>query len=205
MTTFLMIGIDLIAIAGLTTLYFLRHRRRDLVVAFLGVNIGVLAVSQVLATTEVGLGIGLGLFGVLSIIRLRSSEISQREVAYYFSALAMGLIAGLAPFGWEAVALMALIAAVMAAGDSPALLPRYRHQTMRLDRAFTDELELRRHLESMLGGTVRSLIVQQVDLVDDTTLVDVRYRLGDDAGLGSTRGASASAQQPQRATTGALR
>ncbi|THG33523.1 DUF4956 domain-containing protein [Naasia lichenicola] len=176
--TLIMIALDLIAIAGLTSLYFHRHRRRDLVVAFLGVNIGVLAVSQVLATTEVGLGIGLGLFGVLSIIRLRSSEISQREVAYYFSALAIGLIAGLAPLGWEAAALIALIAVVMAVGDSPALLSRYRHQTMRIDRAIPDEGELRAVLESMLGGTVKSMIVQNVDLVDDTTVVDVRFRVG---------------------------
>jgi hypothetical protein len=90
----------------------------------------------------------------------------------------MGLIAGLAPFGWEAFALVALIAAVMSVGDAPALLARYRHQTMRLDRAFTDEAELRAHLEEMLGGTVRSLIVQHVDLVDDTTVVDVRYQVG---------------------------
>lgn len=42
------------------------------------------------------MGLGLGLFGVLSIIRLRSSEISQHEVAYYFASLAIGLISGMA-------------------------------------------------------------------------------------------------------------
>jgi hypothetical protein len=34
-------------------------------------NVGVLAVASTLGTTELGLGVGLGLFGVLSIIRLR--------------------------------------------------------------------------------------------------------------------------------------
>ena len=37
----------------------------------------------------------LGLFGVLSIIRLRSEELAQHEVAYYFAALALGLLGGL--------------------------------------------------------------------------------------------------------------
>ena len=55
----------------------------DLVVAFLGVNVGVLAVSMVLGSSAIGAGLGLGLFGVLSIIRVRSTEISQHEVAYY--------------------------------------------------------------------------------------------------------------------------
>ena len=82
---------DLLAVSILVfALYFPRHRRRDLIVAFLGVNVGVMAVSAVLSTGTVGAGLGLGLFGVLSIIRLRSSELGQHEIAYYFSALALG-------------------------------------------------------------------------------------------------------------------
>ena len=89
----LMFAIDLVAISLLTFgLYFPRHRRRDLVVAYLGVNVGVLAVSAALSTTTVGAGLGLGLFGVLSIIRLRSTELAQTEVAFYFAALALGLL-----------------------------------------------------------------------------------------------------------------
>ena len=108
--TIAMIGVDLVAAAVLAfALYFRRHRRRDLVVAFLGVNVGVLAVATVLGTAEVALGLGLGLFGVLSIIRLRSTEISQREVAYYFAALALGLIAGIGTDLVIAGSLMALI------------------------------------------------------------------------------------------------
>ncbi|MFP5281985.1 MAG: DUF4956 domain-containing protein, partial [Actinomycetes bacterium] len=43
MNSFLIIAADLVAIAVLTFgVYFPRHHRRDLVVAFLGVNIGVL-------------------------------------------------------------------------------------------------------------------------------------------------------------------
>ena len=37
-------------------LYFPRHRRRDMVVAFLGVNIGVLAVSEALLASTVSAG-----------------------------------------------------------------------------------------------------------------------------------------------------
>ena len=90
--------VDLVAVTVLAFgLYFPRHRRRDLVVAYLGVNVGVLAVAATLATSSVGAGLGLGLFGVLSIIRLRSTELSQTEVAYYFAALALGLLGGPQP------------------------------------------------------------------------------------------------------------
>lgn len=179
----LMIAIDLLAIGVMTFgLYFPRHRRRDLVVAYLVVNVGVLAVAAVLGTTAVGLGLGLGLFGVLSIIRLRSSEIAQHEVAYYFASLALGLIAGLSTTVQPLlVALMGLIIAVLFVGDHPALFRRYRLQCVTLDRAYADETELRQVLEGMLGARVHRITVQRLDLVNDSTVVEVRYQLVDRA------------------------
>lgn len=178
MDALLIIAADLIAIGILVfALYFPRHRRRDLVVAFLTVNVGVLAVSIMLGSSSVGVGLGLGLFGVLSIIRLRSSEIEQHEVAYYFAALALGLVGGLgAGSPAVAVGLMALIVAVLAFGDSRLLLRRYRQQLIRLDQAYPDELALRAALERMLEARVHRVAVRELDLVDDSTLVEVRYQ-----------------------------
>lgn len=178
-TSLILFAVDLVAALVLVfAVYYRRHRRRDLVVAFLGINVGVLAVSAVLGTAEIAMGLGLGLFGVLSIIRLRSDEISQREVAYYFAALAMGLIAGLSSASVLLPSvLIALIVIVMWIADHPALLARSRHQIVRLDRAIANEHELRAELEAQLGGTVTSVTVQHLDLVNDSTLVDVRYRL----------------------------
>lgn len=177
-----MIAIDLCFISLLTfALYFPRHRRRDLIAAYLGVNVGVLAVAMVLASSAVGVGLGLGLFGVLSIIRLRSTEIEQHEVAYYFASLALGLLAGLSAttttLNWFAVALMGLIVLVMFVGDHPRLFRRYRVQTVVLERAIADETELHAHLQDLLGARVHSAHVTRLDLVNDTTTVDVRYEL----------------------------
>lgn len=178
MSLLLTIAIDLAAIAVLAfALYFPRHHRRDLVTAFLGINIGVLAVSLTLGSSTIGAGLGLGLFGVLSIIRLRSDEIAQHEVAYYFAALALGLIAGLNPEPtWTMAALMLLVIAVMFVADHPRLFRRYRQQTIELDRAFTSEDELGRHLGNILDARIRSVQVRHLDLVNDTTLVDVRFQ-----------------------------
>jgi Domain of unknown function (DUF4956) len=175
------VAADLAAIAVLVFgVYFPRHHRRDLAVAFLGVNIGVLAVSLVLESSSVGIGLGLGLFGMLSIIRLRSDEIAQSEIAYYFAALALGLLAGITGgVGLLSSGLMALIVAALYIGDHPKLFQRYRHQTLRLDSAHTDEEALRAHLELLLGARVVNLSVKHVDLVNDSTLVEVRYRAGE--------------------------
>lgn len=173
------IAADLVAVGLLTFgLYFPRHRRRDLVAAFLVVNAGVLAVSLVLGATGATVGLGLGLFGVLSIIRLRSREIEQHEVAYYFAALALGLICGLGTASpWTAVPLMALVLVAVAVGDHPGLFRRYRQQRVRLEQAITDEQALRAHLEGLLGAQVHGVKVEELDLVNDTTVVDVRYRI----------------------------
>ena len=121
MSPVLMYAADAAAILVLILLFVRRHGRRDLIVAYLGVNIGVLAVAAALATSSVNAGLGLGLFGVLSIIRLRSEELAQHEIAYYFAALALGLIGGLsiAPTALH-LGLMALIVVALWVGDHSA-------------------------------------------------------------------------------------
>src|SRR5699024_11974532 len=78
-------------------LYFRRHFRRDLTLSFVALNVGVLAVTMLLTESDVGMGLGLGLFGILSIICLHSDAITQEEIAYYFIAIALDLVNGLHP------------------------------------------------------------------------------------------------------------
>ncbi len=179
MDTALLVVADLVAISALAFgVYFSRYRRRDLAVAYLGVNVGVLAVALVLGASTVGAGLGLGLFGVLSIIRLRSREIDHHEVAYYFAALALGLIAGLGgSLPVAAAGLMALVVVVLAVGDSPRLLRRYRQQVLVIDRAIADEGELAAHVAAVLGARVHTVKTERLDLVNDTTTVDVRFEV----------------------------
>ncbi len=157
-------------------LYFPRYRRKDMVVAILGVNVGVFSVSTVLAEAEITAGLGLGLFGVLSIIRLRSQELDQEDVAYYFAALAIGLVAGVKVTPeWITPALMVAILFALFVGGHPRLFSNTRSQVMTLDTAYTDEAALRARLESLLGSDIHRMKVRRVDLVNDTTVVDVRF------------------------------
>ena len=154
-------ALDIAAICALAfALYYPRHRRKDLAVALVGVNVGVLAVTMALSTATVGAGLGLGLFGVLSIIRLRSSELSQVEVAYYFAALAIGLIGG--------------VVLALGAVDSSRVMSGSRHMAMVVDRAIGDADELARFIEARTGMAVREVSVVRLDYVNDSTTVDVR-------------------------------
>lgn len=185
MSQILTVAVDVVAVGVMVfVFYFRRHRRPDMVIAFLGVNIGVMTVAIALSkNTALGPGFGLGLFGALSIIRLRSDELGHTEVAYYFSSLALGLIGGIEvePF-WLVPTLSAAIVVAMAFGDSQWLFGRYRHQTLTLDHAYTDEGQIKEVLENLLKARIDRLDVRRLDQVNDTTVVDVKYRLQLDSG-----------------------
>lgn len=173
-----LLALDLAAVLVLVFgLYAPRHHRRDLVTAFLGVNLGVLAVSTILAGVEVGIGFGLGLFGVLSIIRLRSDELAQHEIAYYFTALALGLLGGI-PIGNIVLSgtLMAALVIGVFIADHPRLLARNRRQIMVIDRAIPAEAALRCYLADQLDAEILGVSIIRLDQVNDSTTVDVRYR-----------------------------
>ena len=171
------IGIDLVAISILVFgLYFPRHRRRDLVIAYLMINLGLVAVTSALVAEETTISIGFGLFAVLSLLRLRSAELDQQEIAYYLAAMTLGLIGALpiTPI-WISAALMAIILIGLAIGDHPRLFGRYRVQVITLDEAITSEALLRVRLEELLSATVHQIRVRRTDLIEDSTVVEVRY------------------------------
>jgi hypothetical protein len=170
---------DLVAIGIVSyAIYFRRYYRRDLLLAYISLNVGIFAVTALLAKSTAGVGLGLGLFGILSIIRLRSDSITQEEIAYYFVALALGLIAGLASDPrWFGPGLSAALVAVMYVVDHPRLTARSQRQNITLDRAYPDRLQLKAALERLLGAEIRHVVVMQLDLVADTTMVDVRFKI----------------------------
>ena len=179
MSLSVLILIDVVAILILTFgLYWPRHKRKNMVVAYLTANIGVAAVASVLASSSINAGLGLGLFGILSIIRLRSDELDHTDIAYYFGALALGLFAGLGgSLTWTTPVMTVAILVALYVGDHPELFPQYRNQVINLDSAYTDETALVMRLESLLNAKVHRINVRKVDLVNDTTSVDVRYEL----------------------------
>ena len=176
-STYLLAGVDIVAVLVLAlAVYYPRHRRTDLVTAFIAVNVGVLAVTIVLSGSAATVGLGLGLFGVLSIIRLRSDELGQHEIAYYFAALAIGLIGGLGTGDVIlSIMLMAALVGVLALADSRLLKGSDLRQVVVLDAAITDEAMLVERLELLLDTSVIRVTPMRVDLVNDTTTVEVHY------------------------------
>ncbi|HWG57045.1 MAG TPA: DUF4956 domain-containing protein, partial [Gaiellaceae bacterium] len=170
--------LDVVAIAVLAyAIYYRRHGRRDLLTAYVCFNIGLFAVVTAMAAGGeiVSIGLGLGLFGALSIIRLRSEEISYVEVAYFFAALALGIVNAIRPgsIGF-AVLLNGVVLLAMFAMDRLEPHRGVRRMTLVLDEVRTDDVSLRAELERRLGFTVVETTVVGVDYVRETMTVDVR-------------------------------
>src|SRR4051812_6660419 len=122
------LGVNLVAILVMTyVLYFRRHWRSDLLLSYLALNMGIFVVMSVLGTVRIDIAVGFGLFAILSIVRLRSSAVTQQEVAYYFVALVLGLINGInVPDRTLLVAMNVLLLGIMLVFDSRVLPDRSR-------------------------------------------------------------------------------
>jgi hypothetical protein len=172
----LRLAIDVVAVAALVYgLFHPRHRRMDLVVVYALFNVGVFLALSVIVAGELSMGVGFGLFAVLSIVRLRSEPYSNRELAYFFVALVIGLVCAL-DVGHPAYAGLLAGVALLAAWaiDHPRLNRPTRRLEVTLDRAIGDDAALRAHLRDRLRAPVLDVTVRELDYVRETMRVEVR-------------------------------
>jgi hypothetical protein len=171
----LRLGIDLAATAALVYgLFYPRHRRMDLVVVYALFNVGVFLALSVIAAGEVSMGVGFGLFAVLSIVRLRSEPFSNRELAYFFVALVIALVCAL-DIGHAAYAGLLAGVALLAAWaiDHPRISRPSRRLEVTLERTFADDELLREHLQERLRAPVLDVTVLEIDYVREMMRVTV--------------------------------
>jgi len=150
-------------------IYFRRHRRWDQVVGYVAFNISLFTVSAALGSSgPLNVGVGFGLFAVLSVVRLRSDESGQIEIGFTMVALVLGLMTGLPgmEFGIK-VLFAALLVVAMFLVDMSAIGRRYRYSRVKveLDRIIHDEEALNAHLRSTFGKAVKSVSIRSVDMV----------------------------------------
>jgi hypothetical protein len=176
--------IDLVAIVLLAyAVYFRRHRRRDLLMAYVCFNVALFAVVTALTSVpasgggSAGLALGLGLLGALSIIRLRSEELSFAEVAYFFSSLALALTNGVG-LGEPAhsAAISAVVVGAMFVMDHLEPHRKLEQMMVELDEVYSDDASLRGELTRRIGAEIVAVSVKQIDYVRETMQLGVAYR-----------------------------
>ncbi len=172
----LRLGADVLCALALGyVLYFRRYHRHDLAFVYITFNLGVFAALAVISGGKLTAAVGFGLFGILSIVRLRSEPFDNVEIGYFFLALVLALVNGLGPRAWIVALLDGVLLGTVLVGD------HRHHRTVRtqmvtLDRVFPEEAALASYLEQQLGAEIVSVTPFSSDYVRDISVVSVRYR-----------------------------
>jgi len=175
-------AVDVCALLALIVLYARRHEGRELMMVYVCFNIGLFAALVAITAGHFPAGVGFGLFGVLSIIRLRSQPFTTAQIGYFFLILVLALVNGLS--GRDLVLSATLSAALLVTvslADHPAMHPRVHTTRLVLDRAYGDSAELRTAVARRVAGDLVDVQITEVDEVRDVTRVVVRYRRLDGA------------------------
>jgi len=173
------LGLDvlcLLAMAGV--LYKRRRSAPEMPLVFTSLNLGLFAAVTVIGGHHFSAGVGFGLFGLLSLVRLRSAAFTLQDVAYTFTALVLGLANGLAaaPIALVATIDAVLLAALFVVDESRRSTPT-QVVKVTLDRAILDPDQIQREAAGQLPQHVVSVSIDEVDHVRDLTRISVRHGL----------------------------
>ena len=175
------LGLDVLSMLVLVGLLYRRRAAApEMTLVFTALNIGLFAAVTAIGSGSFPTGIGFGLFGLLSLVRLRSAAFTLKDVAYTFVALILALVNGLPERDFAVVVALdvVLLVAIWLADESRVTRPT-RIVRITLDRALTDTDEATAEVRRRTGIEPVGLTVDDVDFVRDTTRVRVRVTVED--------------------------
>jgi Domain of unknown function (DUF4956) len=171
------LGLDVLSMLLLVGwLYRRRLAAPEMALVFTALNIGLFAAVTSIGSGHFPTGIGFVLFGLLSLVRLRSAAFTLKDVAYTFVALVLALVNGLPERSLlVAVLLDVVLLAALWVVDETRSTPSSRLMRVTLDVAVTDLAAAEAEVRRRVGLEPLSVVVEDVDLVRETTRVAVRY------------------------------
>lgn len=168
-------------------LYYSKSKRRDFYFTFMliGIVIYFLVYFMIFVLEDLkgktGIGIGIGLFGIFSIMRYRTDAMPVREMTYLFSIICMAVINAL---GTEISLLEMLVPNIIIVGavalcESFLLRSKQATKLIQYDRIALIKPECREQLKADLeertGLTIDSLEVGAIDYLRDTAIIKIYY------------------------------
>lgn len=171
-------GLDVIALLVLVgRLYRRRPSAPAMPLVLAALNIGLFAAMSTISSGKFPAGVGFGLFGILSLVRLRSAAFTLRDVAYTFVTLVIALCTGLPHRQMWLVAVLdaVVLLAVLLVDDPKAYEPPTRTVKLTLDRIYPEPALIAHDVALRFGQAPLSVVVDEVDYVRETTRVSARY------------------------------
>jgi len=178
------LGIDVLSLLLLVGwLYRRRLAAPEMTLVFTALNVGLFAAVSSIGSGHFPTGVGFGLFGLLSLVRLRSTAFTLKDVAYTFVALVLALVNGLPGRDlWLVVVLdVILLAALWLVDETRSRTPVTRVMRITLDHAVASIDEAAAAVVRALRIDPLDVVVEEVDLVRDTSRVAVRFAVPADS------------------------
>lgn len=158
-------------------LFMRNHKRSGLVAVYLACNIGLFSVLTILAFSPLSSSVGFALFGVLSIIRLRSYEFEHVEIAYFFMSLSLALITAIDLGDLKLPTLLSgVVLLSMALVDTKFIRNQSQVISLTLNEVIIDPTLLKAHLSQLLNAQVLDFNVKSINQPTQSMKVDVTYK-----------------------------
>jgi len=175
------LGVDVLSLLILVGVLYRRRRSAPAMpLVFAALNMGLFAALTAISAGSFKAGIGFGLFGLLSLVRLRSAAFTLKDVAFTFIALVLALVNGLEQRELLLVGFLSvLLLVVVWIADDSRSEPATRVMQLTLDHVLFDPDQTQRELEDRLSAPILNVVIDDVDFVRETTRVSVRYIVED--------------------------
>ena len=167
-------------------LYYPKSKRRDFYFTFMLISIAIFFIVffMIFVLEEMkgktSLGIGIGLFGIFSIMRYRTDTMPVREMTYLFVIIALSLVNAISegvPMIELAITNLIFFVAVWCCEWRLKVLPSKIIQYDKMELIVPERKnELIADLERRLGLEIVQVEVGAIDFIRDMAMVKIRYR-----------------------------
>ena len=167
-------------------LYYPKSKRRDFYFTFMLISIAIFFIVffMIFVLEEMkgktSLGIGIGLFGIFSIMRYRTDSMPVREMTYLFVIIALSLVNAISegvPMIELAITNLIFFVAVWFCEWRLKVLPSKIIQYDKMELIVPERKnELIADLERRLGLEIVQVEVGAIDFIRDMAMVKIRYR-----------------------------
>ena len=161
-------------------LYFRKSHRRDFSFTFMLMSIAIYFLVFFMMGMERGkatMGVGLGLFGIFSIMRYRTDAMPVREMTYLFLIICLSVVHAMASeyielFVIDAIVMASVMGFEMTMKIQPTKIIQYdRVELVKPDR----REELKADLEMRTGLKILKIDVGGIDFLKDSVVIRITY------------------------------
>ena len=161
-------------------LYFRKSHRRDFSFTFMLMSIAIYFLVFFMMGMERGkatMGVGLGLFGIFSIMRYRTDAMPVREMTYLFLIICLSVVHAMASeyielFVIDAIVLASVMGFEMTMKIQPTKIIQYdRVELLKPDK----REELKADLEMRTGLKILKIDVGGIDFLKDSVVIRITY------------------------------